>query len=190
MFKYPRLVLHRLKLKQLEKRKVVLLDYSEPEKKPVIDLIDCIKKEKIFLLEYNEAYTIYSTVKAVQKVEGAIAEVGVYMGGSAKLIAEAKGNKELFLFDTFEGLPYDDEHTDKPGFYAGQYPASFGEVQKYLSGYTKTFLYKGIFPQTADPVRDRNFAFVHLDVDIYRSTLDCLDFFYPKMSRGGGHYFP
>jgi len=37
---------------------------------------------------------------------GDIAEVGVYQGGSAKLICEARNeNKVLYLFDTFEGLP-------------------------------------------------------------------------------------
>ena len=29
------------------------------------------------------------------------------------------------------------------------------------------------------------FSFVHMDVDLYESTKSCLDFFYPRMSRGG-----
>ncbi len=40
-----------------------------------------------------------------EKIKGELAEVGVYKGGSAKLICEAKGNSILHLFDTFEGLP-------------------------------------------------------------------------------------
>ena len=39
-----------------------------------------------------------------------MAEVGVYQGVSAKLICEAKGDKELHLFDTFEGLPDPERH--------------------------------------------------------------------------------
>jgi len=31
----------------------------------------------------------------------------------------------------------------------------------------------------------KKFAFVHLDVDLYQSTQDCLEWFYPRMSRGG-----
>ncbi len=30
----------------------------------------------------------------------------------------------------------------------------------------------------------KKFSFVHLDVDTYKSTLDCLAFFYGRMSRG------
>ena len=33
--------------------------------------------------------------------------------------------------------------------------------------------------------RNRRFSFVHLDVDLYQSTLDCLNFFYPRLSLGG-----
>ena len=40
-------------------------------------------------------------VKATRKLSGDIAEVGVYRGGSAMIICEAKGNKKLHLFDTF-----------------------------------------------------------------------------------------
>lgn len=31
----------------------------------------------------------------------------------------------------------------------------------------------------------KKFCFVHLDVDLYKSTKDCLEFFYPRMVRGG-----
>ena len=46
-----------------------------------------------------------------------MAEVGVYQGVSAKLICEAKGDKELHVFDTFEGLP-DKSGTDVPALQA------------------------------------------------------------------------
>jgi O-methyltransferase len=45
--------------------------------------------------------------------------------------------------------------------------------------------YKGFFPQTAGRPRDAVFSFVHLDVDLYQSTLEGLKFFYPRPSRGG-----
>ena len=53
----------------------------------------------------EENYTLYSSLKAVKDLAGDIAEIGVYKGGTAKLICELKGNKNLYLFDTFEGLP-------------------------------------------------------------------------------------
>jgi O-methyltransferase len=47
------------------------------------------------------------------------------------------------------------------------------------------FFNKGIFPTTAKPVEGKIFSFVHLDVSTYKSTLSCLEFFYPRMSTGG-----
>ena len=40
---------------------------------------------------------------------------------------------------------------------------------------------------------DKKFSFVHLDVDIYTSTLEALKFFYPRINRGGAilsHDYP
>jgi hypothetical protein len=69
------------------------------------DLIMEIKTETEMLLSDWEAFQIFRAVKQTSKINGDIAEVGVYRGGSSKLICEAKGNKRLHLFDTFEGLP-------------------------------------------------------------------------------------
>jgi O-methyltransferase len=44
---------------------------------------------------------------------------------------------------------------------------------------------EGIFPETATGLEDETFAFVHLDADLYQSTLDGLNFFYPRLSPGG-----
>lgn len=123
-------------------------------------------------------------MKKLQKITGDIAEVGVYNGGSAKLICEAKGAKKLFLFDTFEGLP-DIDQIDKSDWKKGQFVSNLGRVKNYLAEYDNVYIYKGLFPYTAKPIEKHKFSFVHLDVDIYKSTLDCLRFFYPRVSKGG-----
>ena len=58
-------------------------------------------------------------------------------------------------------------------------------MQSFLAGRPDVSFYKGLFPGTAGPVRDRRFSFVHLDVDLKSSTLACLEFFYPRMLPGG-----
>jgi len=155
---------------------LVVLFYGDAQRGKVIDLINQIKREKEMLLRINEAYQLYVTVKAVEKIKGDIAEVGVYQGGSAKLICEAKGEKTLHLFDTFEGIPEVDrfDHND---FSQGQFAASMESVKIYLRNYANVFLYKGIVPESAEPVKNYLFSFVHLDVDTYSSTKDCLNFF-------------
>jgi O-methyltransferase len=162
----------------------VLLRYGTEERARVLELTRKIHREVPFLLDDSEASQIFNAVQQTAKVEGDLAEVGVFRGGSAKLICEAKGDRPLHLFDTFEGLPPPGAR-DATRFAAGQYVALLEEVRQYLSGYPEVFFYKGFFPDTAGPIADRRFSFVHLDVDLYESTLNCLSYFYPRMNPGG-----
>jgi len=130
----------------------------------------------------DEAYVIRNAVLATEQVPGVIAEVGVFRGGTAKVICEAKGERALHLFDTFQGLP--SPGTVDEGFEGGQYACSLTEVKAYLAGCQNVFFHAGLFPETAAPVRDFQFSFVHLDVDLYESTRAALHFFYPRMSTG------
>jgi O-methyltransferase len=43
----------------------------------------------------------------------------------------------------------------------------------------------GFFPETVVGLEAERFAFVVLDVDKYQATLSGLDFFYPRLVRGG-----
>ena len=136
-------------------------------------------------MDSEEKFTLYSSMKAISSLEGDIAEVGVYKGGSAKILAELKGNKKLHLFDTFEGLPSKvttSEDLVKPGWLSD---VNIEEVKAYLSKYNNLFFYKGLFPNTADPIKNRKFSLVHLDTDIYQGTLESLKFFWPRMVKEG-----
>jgi hypothetical protein len=145
-----------------------------------------IRKETELLLEDIEAYHIYMAVKTTQKVPGDIAEVGVYKGGSAKIICSAKGDdKALHLFDTFEGLPKVEEIDMVWPFYEGKFAASYDSVREYLKDGSNVHFYKGIFPATSGPIKDTKFSLVNLDVDCYESTKQCLEFFYSRISPGG-----
>jgi hypothetical protein len=133
--------------------------------------------------DYEEAYTLYSSVKAVKNLSGSMAEVGVYQGSSAKLIAEIKNDKNFYLFDTFEGLPKTTQNDEvKSGWLSN---TSLDSVKQYLSNYENLFFHKGYFPQTARNLTSEKFCLVHLDTDLYLSTLDSLEFFWPKMVKEG-----
>ncbi len=168
-----------LMLKAFRKRNLVVVRYDFPERAKVMKLITQM------LLGYHEAYQIFSTVKKTAKIKGDMAEVGVYLGGSAKIISEAKKDKELHLFDTFEGLPELSGKDDSTLFHKGKYNSSCEQVKNYLKKYQGLHFYKGLFPETATPIKNRKFSFVHLDVDLYEPTLECLKFFYPRMNKGG-----
>lgn len=162
-----------------------LAHYGTLERKEFSRHLKKIRSGTELLLEDIEAYHIYMAVKRTQKVSGDIAEVGVYKGGSAKIICSVKGEKALHLFDTFEGLPKVDEIDAVWPFYEGKFAASFETVREYLKNEKNVHFYKGIFPATSGPVSDKTFSMVNLDVDTYESTRDCLGFFYSRMSPGG-----
>ena len=149
-------------------------------------------REKGVSLTKEEVYTIYSSIKATRDLEGDIAEVGVWKGGSAKVICEIKGdNKSLYLFDTFEGMPDGLINPEKDRWREGSHTdTSLDQVKEYLKNYNKVYFLKGLVPNSiyqdkTYSVKDKKFCFVHLDVDLYQSTLDALKFFWPRMTQGG-----
>lgn len=160
-----------------------VVNFSQPERAKIAERIRAIvTSSPKQTMGVDEAYLIHSVVLATAKLEGDIAEVGVFWGGTARVICEAKGDRRLHLFDTFEGLPEPDEIDS--AFQKGQYACSLESVRDYLSGFPRVQFYKGYFPATGEPVKDRSFSFVHLDVDLYTSTLQALEFFYPRMEPG------
>lgn len=157
-----------------------VITFDEPD---LVRIIDQTRREHDMLLSNAEAYMIYSAAKSTNKLPGDMAEVGVYRGGSAKLICKVKGDRPLHLFDTFEGLPCDGGEGSE--FKKGMYPADFEEVKAKFANEKNVNLYKGLFPDTAGPIKDKKFSFVHLDVDICSSMVSCLNFFYGGMVTGG-----
>ncbi len=162
-----------------------LSHYGDADRRAFAKTLRKIRSETELLLEDIEAYHIFMAARRTRKIPGDIAEVGVYRGGSAKIICSAKGEKILHLFDTFTGLPKVDEIDSSWPFYEGKFAASLESVQEYLKGEQGIRFYKGIFPATGGPVRDTKFSMVNLDVDTYESTKESLGFFYPRMSPGG-----
>ena len=144
---------------------------------------EIINEDKPFLLKPSELFLVYSFAINQTYINGDYAEVGVFKGATAKAICEAKENKHLHLFDTFEGLPEVEKIDSK--FKTKMFQSDYQRVKEKLKRYKNVYIYKGLFPKMGSTVATKNFAFVHLDVDIYHSTIDCLEFFYDKMSKNG-----
>ncbi len=138
------------------------------------------------LVDYPRLLKIQEELDNTDGLEGDIAEVGVYKGGTALWIAlNAAGmSRKIFLFDTFDGMPETaavDLH--QKGDFAD---TSIQHVDNLLKDSYDYAMYKGIFPRVnSEYVAHRKFSFVHLDVDIYPSVKECLEFFYPRMLKGG-----
>ncbi len=144
--------------------------YAEVQAYTVVDKVRC--------------FVLYQMLGQAKEVAGEAAEVGVFRGGTARLIAKVLDPKPVHLFDTFAGMPATDPGRDLPleGRFA---ETSLELVQRYLQDCGNVALYQGRFPAGTEPLEDHTFAFVHVDVDIYQSVLDCCAWFYGRMSAGG-----
>ncbi len=139
------------------------------------------------LINEGRLLMLWQFANSATSVNGHVAEMGVYKGGSAKLLAKAferNAEKTVFLFDTFCGMPETDPLKDvnRKGDFSD---TSFESVQEFLGDCQNVVLYKGLFSDTLGNVADKAFCFVHIDCDIYQSALECCEFFYPRMTRMG-----
>ena len=142
------------------------------------------------MVKEDRCYIIHRFCKQCLHLEGDFAECGVYKGGTAFLIAHTIDNnsaseRQVHLFDTFAGMPAiaDEEPT---GFTEGDLgDVSLTAIKDYLGPFPHVVFHPGVIPETFEAVKDRRFAFVHIDVDLYRTTTDCYSFFYDRMASGG-----
>lgn len=134
-------------------------------------------------------YTLLLNINQVMEegVPGDIAEVGVYRGNSAAVLAHYGRchNRSLFLFDTYEGF----EDRDLIGVDAER-SRSFADTTLTMVrqnvGDGSVVYVKGYFPETVtDDIAGRRYAVVHLDCDLYAPIKAGLEFFYDRLSPGG-----
>jgi O-methyltransferase len=138
------------------------------------------------LVDDSRLFILYNFARHIRSLPGEVAEIGVYKGGTAKFLGRllADSGKQVHLFDTFGGMPETDPERD--WHKAGDFnDTTLAGVQGFLGDTPRVHFHQGFFPATADPIKGDRFALVHVDVDIYRSVLDCCKFFYERMTPGG-----
>jgi hypothetical protein len=119
--------------------------------------------------------------------EGCFVEVGVYWGGTAhhlSALAKTQG-RPVYLYDTFEGMPYKDAEDANHGVPVGELKTGMARVRGFLGKYPT--IVKGIFP--CEPMPPAPIAFAHVDVDAYRSTLETCIALEGLMAKGGIMWF-
>jgi hypothetical protein len=120
-------------------------------------------------------------------IEGDFAELGVYQGSTAALLARhaRRLNRCLYLMDTFEGFDRQDLSGLDSGAGAQFADASLDAVRGRV-GEENTVYIKGHFPTTAAQLPENGrYCLVHLDADLYAPILSGLEYFYPRMVPGG-----
>lgn len=160
----------------------------------------------------ERGFALWTAVNTVidSGIPGSFVECGVWRGGSSMLIAltllsRGAGNRELFLFDTFEGMSAPGPHdVDLHGTAAAdlmqgvQGPeiaelvraaAPFEAVREAMArtGYDMRLvrLVKGDVSETLPQVQTLRIALLRLDTDFYDSTMAELRHLYPRLAQRG-----
>ncbi len=176
--------------------------------------ISIIKKTKPFTLTSPERnFALIQSVRYViqNQIPGDIVECGVWKGGSIMTIAKTllslkNEDREIYLFDTFEGMsrptvfdqPSNENDVDpmkefektKTHDDASDWCRSeLDEVKKnvYNIGYDKSKFHfiKGKVEDTLPQFTPEQISILRLDTDWYESTLHELNYLFPKLVQGG-----
>ena len=134
-----------------------------------------------------------------ENVPGDLVETGVWRGGASifmKGVLTAYGEtRDLWLADSFEGLPPPDEvnfprdkgwRFDKANSYLA---VSEDEVRENFKRYElldeHVKFVKGWFRDTLATLPATQISLLRLDGDLYESTMEALEPLYPRLSAGG-----
>jgi rfaE bifunctional protein nucleotidyltransferase chain/domain len=120
-------------------------------------------------------------------LKGDVADLGAYRGGTSLILRRLAPQKNLHLFDTWKGNPYTDPLCHHK---AGEWAASLDECKRAVGQDEHTFYHEGIFPETTKQLlKTVMFSFVFVDPDTYQSVKAAIEYFWPRMVKGGKLFF-
>lgn len=156
------------------------LTYVSRERDIDINYFDYIRISTLELLCYE--------IKR-QHLPGSAAELGVFQGKFARYINRYLPDKNLYLFDTFEGFAEKDIKTEVENSYSlGDQDFKNTTVEAVLAQMpyrNNCIIKKGYFPDSANGIEDEQFCFVSLDADLFDPIYAGLRFFYQRLVPGG-----
>lgn len=147
------------------------------------------------LVDIYRCYELWQLVHKINSLnpDAAILEVGVWRGGTAGIMAQQLSNLKstatLYLADTFSGVA---KAGANDSFYTGGEHSDTSQqvvedVLNNKSHYQHYRILKGIFPEdtAAQIPSGRQFGLCHIDVDVYDSAKDILEWVWDKLIPGG-----
>jgi predicted O-methyltransferase YrrM len=108
---------------------------------------------------------------------GMALEFGVFMGRSLSVIAEARKGREVYGFDSFQGLPEDYRPHVRQGVFALDQLPQVDGAELVVGWFDDTL--PGFLDEHPGPV-----DFLHVDGDLYSSAVTVLDLVGPRLLPG------
>ena len=152
------------------------------------------------LLAESQNYDLIDLLLKSIFLEGDIIEFGVWRGHTTKRMAAVAKNagakKKLYACDSFEGfgdevITSQDTSLFRPASRLKKKFTAANDVPDKLDEFFKCFdldglCVKGYFNQSLNTIDNTTkYCFAHVDCDAYTSHLDCLNYVYQRMSKGG-----
>lgn len=125
-----------------------------------------------------------------RNIEGEVAELGVFKGEFSRCLNRIFYDRKLYLFDTFEGFGEVEASKEKmngsceDAFVCAFRKVNLENVLKKMCHRENVIVKQGLFPQTVHNLEE-HFAFVSLDADFEETTKKGLEYFYPRLVKGG-----
>lgn len=147
------------------------------------------------LVDVYRMHELWSLVAETAKAGGDIVEVGVWRGGTGALMARKEklsgGRGRVFLCDTFRGVvKASAEDSDyRGGEHDDTSRARVEALLKEMDGAEARIL-EGIFPdETGAALDSARVRLLHVDVDVYQSAKDSVEFLFARMPSGAAIVF-
>lgn len=148
------------------------------------------------LLDVERIRSLWHLINDVRGrgIKGDIVECGCSRGGSSAVLRMGMGpNRQLWLYDSFQGMPETSEiNGDETKKYVGTCAASVEDVLRILTttgAKTEEFLImEGLFQETFQKSLPEKVALLHCDADWYESVSLVLETFYPLIPDRGLRY--
>lgn len=124
-----------------------------------------------------------------KKIPGSVAELGVFRGTFARQINLAFPERDLHLYDTFEGFAEKDVKTETENSFSKAAAGDFSDtsqeaVYESMPLKEKVIMHPGYFPDSFHEGEEQ-FCFISLDPDLYEPTKAGLEKFWPCLVPGG-----
>ena len=138
----------------------------------------------------DRRWMLSQLMRLVATVPGDTAECGVFKGAGSWVMCKANRDHNAMarthhVFDSFEGLSAPAEE-DGNYWHAGALSCGLDSTAANLAEFgDRVVFHQGWIPDRFADVSELQFAFVHIDVDLYQPTRDSVEFFYPRMPAGG-----
>lgn len=138
-------------------------------------------------------YNLLQVFALSEGVPGETVEAGCFRGLSSYLLCHSMKTKDPtftgvthHIIDSFEGLGEPVDVDEVPAEAAGRFSdTSVEHVRRTLADFPDVDIVEGWIPDVFENLPEREYRFVHIDVDLYEPTRDCLRYFYPRVADGG-----